>query len=281
MEEDQDKGYHFSVDHVLVLEGEQGVGKSSAFRVLAFDGDFFTDDLRGLGDTECAPQLRAKWICELSELAAVTRKDLETVKSFVSRRVDNYRPSYGRSSMDFPRRVVFAASVNPIEGLGYLKDPTGDRRWWPVKVGEIDLATLREHRDQIWAEAVVLHKSGVAWHPTKDEARRVLRPEQVKRRDVDAYEYPLADWLESTIKQDEHVTMEKVLSVGLNIPVERHGTAINRARKVLHVLGWESRNTRDHGVQHKAWFRGPNADSYVEPTPTITDVGDAYAGMTN
>lgn len=269
------------VDHALVLEGEQGVGKSSAFRVLAFDGEFFTDDLRGLGDVECAKQLRSKWICELSELAAITRKDLETVKSFVTRRIDNYRPSYGRSSMDFPRRVVFGATVNPVEGQGYLKDVTGDRRWWPVKVGEIDLVAMGRDRDQVWAEAVTLYKSGEAWHPTKDQARRVLRPEQTTRREVDAFEYPLADWLESTVRGGECVTMEKILTVGLGIAVERHGAAINRVRKALHVLGWESRNTRDHGTQYKAWFRGEDADPYVEPKPVMKDVGDEYTGMTN
>ncbi len=269
------------VDHVLVLEGAQGLGKSTVFKILAFDGAFFNDDLRNVGDAEAAKQLQAKWICELSELAAITRRDLETVKSFITRQVDNFRPSYGRSALDFPRRVVFGGSVNPVEGQGYLKDVSGERRWWPVRVGEIALADLKTDRDQLLAEAVALYKAGARWHPTSDEARRLLAPEQSKRRDVDAFEEPLKTWLSKAVKDGGHVSMETVLSHGLDITLERHGSYVNRVRKVMHTLGWVSKNVRERGDQFKAWFRGDDAAPHDDTPDTPLDMGDVYSRMIN
>lgn len=263
------------VDHALVMEGPQGVGKSSAFRILGFDGEFYTDDLRNLGDAEAAKQLRSKWICELSELAAVTRRDLETIKSFITRQTDNYRPSYGRSAIDFPRRCVFGGSVNPVQGQGYLKDATGERRWWPVPVGNIKLHELQRDRDQLWAEAVSLYKAGERFHPLREEQDRWFAPEQTARREVDAFEEPLRTWLSKAVGDGGHVAMEKVLTDGLGIPVERHGSAINRARKVMHTLGWVSKNVRDKGVQFKAWVRGHDADAF-DDTPDVATVDHSH-----
>ena len=268
------------VDHALVFEGPQGVGKSSAFRILGFDGEFYTDDLRNLGDAEAAKQLRSKWICELSELAAVTRRDLETIKSFITRQTDNYRPSYGRSALDFPRRAVFAGSVNPVSGQGYLKDPTGERRWWPVAVGEIRLNELARDREHLWAEAVSLYKAGARWHPTREEAQRLFAPEQEKRREIDAFEEPLAKWLAKAVGEGGHVSMETILSDGLQIPVERHGSYKNRIGKILHGFGWISKNVRERGVQFKAWVRGDDADPH-DDTPDVVTHGDAYTNMIN
>ena len=260
-------------DYALVLEGPQGAGKSSALRILG--GDFFTDDLRDVGGVEAAKQLLGKSICELSELAAITRKELETIKSFVTRRVDNFRPSYGRTAMDFPRRAVLAGTVNPVTGQGYLKDPTGDRRWWPVAVGTVRLADLQRDRDQLWAEVVAKYKSGERWHPTPEEKVRLFMPEQQQRREIDAFEEPLAIWLSKAVGENGHVTMQQVLSDGLQIPLERHGAVINRVRKILHGLGWISRNVRVKGQQFKAWTRGPDADPH-DATPDVAVVDNSH-----
>ncbi|MBX3205649.1 MAG: DUF3854 domain-containing protein [Labilithrix sp.] len=268
------------VDHVLVLEGEQDRGKSSAFRILGFDGEFFTDDLRNVGDAECAKQLRGKWICELSELAAVTRRDLETIKSFITRQTDNFRPSYGRTALDFPRRCVFGGSVNPVQGQGYLKDATGERRWWPVTVGIIRLDELQRDRDMLWAEAVSLYKAGERWWPMREEAVRLFQPEQEKRREVDAYEEPLRAWLAKAVRDGGHVSIESILSDGLKIPLERHGAAINRVRKIMHTLGWASKNVRGKSGQHKAWFRGESADPH-DGTPDVVAHPEACGEMIN
>jgi hypothetical protein len=95
-----------------------------------------------------AQDLRGKWLIEIAELSAMKRPEVERVKAFISRAVDHYRPSYGRRSQDFPRQGIFGGTTNSDS---YLGDETGGRRFWPVKVGAIDLVGLRKARDQIWA----------------------------------------------------------------------------------------------------------------------------------
>src|SRR5262249_42604988 len=134
-------------DHIIILESDQGEGKSTALRIM---GDpFFTDDLAELGTKDASLATAGVWIIELSELDAMTRADRSRIKSFVSRRVDRYRPVYGRRLVETKRQCVFAGSVNDSE---YLKDDTGARRFWPVRCGRIDLDGIRRDKDQLWAE---------------------------------------------------------------------------------------------------------------------------------
>ncbi|MFZ1426574.1 MAG: VapE domain-containing protein, partial [Geminicoccaceae bacterium] len=135
-------------DHVLILEGAQGIGKSTAAATLALDPGWFADEIADLGTKDSAQDLRGKWVIELGELSAMSRSAVERVKAFISRRVDHYRPSYGRRSQDFPRQCVFIGSTNAD---AYLGDETGGRRFWPVKVGQIDVPALVRDRDQLWA----------------------------------------------------------------------------------------------------------------------------------
>ena len=148
-------------DSAVVLEGAQGTFKSSALRTLA-GAAWFSDSLPAdLSHKDARDHLRGKWIIELSELAQFKRAEIETVKAFLSRRAEQYRPSYGRHEISFPRQCVFAGSTNESE---YLIDTTGNRRFWPVRCGSIDLAALERDRDQLWAEAVVSHRLGERWH---------------------------------------------------------------------------------------------------------------------
>jgi predicted P-loop ATPase len=115
------------------------------------DPALFSDSMSDLGTKDSAQDLRGKWLIEIAELSAMKRPEVERVKGFISRAVDHYRPSYGRRSQDFPRQGIFGGTTNSDS---YLGDETGGRRFWPVKVGAIDLVGLRKARDQIWAEAV-------------------------------------------------------------------------------------------------------------------------------
>ncbi len=114
------------VDCVLVLEGPQGAKKSSALRALT--EPWFTDDLAVVGSKDAAEQLRGAWLVEMAELNALSKAELAATKSFISRAVDRYRPSYGRRVIEAHRQCVFAGTVNPSE---YLRDETGARRSWP------------------------------------------------------------------------------------------------------------------------------------------------------
>jgi len=136
------------VDTVLILEGRQGVGKSKAASVLA--GSWFSDSPLVIGNKDSMQMASYRWIIELAELASLRASETESQKAFISARVDNYRPPYGKAPEEFKRYAVFIGSTNQGE---YLPDETGNRRYWPVAVGECDTIRLRADRDQLWAEA--------------------------------------------------------------------------------------------------------------------------------
>lgn len=146
-------------DNVPILEGSQGGGKSTFFRILAGD-EWFHDSLGDLGGKDAAAGLRGKWIIALPELASMKRTDIESTKAFLSRTTERYRPAYGRSEVIEPRRCVFAGTTNRQD---WMSDETGGRRFWPVAVGDIRLDDLKLDRDQLWAEAVQLYRRGEKW----------------------------------------------------------------------------------------------------------------------
>lgn len=178
------------VDSVLELEGPQGAGKSSALRILG--GPFFSDEPISMsGDKDSLLAMAGVWIVELAEMAAYSKSEVARQKEFISRRVDRYRPPYERNTVEVPRRCVFAATTNEAQ---YLADTSGNRRHWPVTTGAIDLAALRQDRDQIWAEAVARHQIGEScFLGPEDLEVRVLAEGQTAARVVES---PIAQAIE-------------------------------------------------------------------------------------
>lgn len=142
-------------DYTLVLEGKQGTYKSTTARILAGDA-WFMDNLPDLRDKDVMLNLQGKWVVELGELADVKRGDYNLVKAYLNRRVDTVRSPYDKLKQDIPRQSVFIGTVNEGE---YLKDPTGNRRFWPVKVGMCDVEALKRDRDQLFAEAMYVYEN--------------------------------------------------------------------------------------------------------------------------
>ena len=143
-------------DCMLVLDGEQGIGKSTLFKELAGE-EYFSDSLQ-LSDMDskaAAEKIQGFWICEIAELAGMKKADIEKVKSFLSSSDDKFRPSYGKTVESHPRQGIMVASVNGDRG--YLRDITGNRRFWVVKLHQTEQVKTfefsEEDRDQIWAEA--------------------------------------------------------------------------------------------------------------------------------
>ena len=143
-------------DHVLILEGKQGTRKSTAARIIASD-KWFCDNLPDLKDKDAMLNLQGAWLIELGELKSVKHSDSATVKAYLTRRVDRVRAPYGKRSIDIPRQSVFIGSVNEHE---YFKDPTGNRRFWPVAIQECDVERLAKDRSQLFAEAKFLYDQG-------------------------------------------------------------------------------------------------------------------------
>ncbi|QRN84853.1 hypothetical protein JR334_07675 [Clostridia bacterium] len=149
-------------DYVLILNGDQGIGKSTFFAKLA--GKWFSDSLTvsDMRDKAAAEKLQGYWILELGELAGLRKMDVETVKSFITRTDDKFRQSYGVNVENHPRQCVIVGTTNAEKG--FLRDVTGNRRFWPVyvKVGKKSIwDDLTDSKvAQVWAEAIVKYQAG-------------------------------------------------------------------------------------------------------------------------
>ena len=145
-------------DNMLILVGPQGIGKSRLAGALA--RRWFLDGLPDFTSKDTLERIQGKWIVEVAELSAMRKSEVEDVKGFISRTTDTFRASYGRNSADYPRQCILYGSTNSSE---FLRDTTGNRRFWPVSVTGFDRGQLKgldDEVDQLWAEAVVRWKAG-------------------------------------------------------------------------------------------------------------------------
>jgi predicted P-loop ATPase len=178
-------------DCALILEGEQGLMKSTALKALA--EPWFTDEIADLGSKDAAMQTRGVWLIEIAELDSMSRAEVSRIKSFISRSTDRFRPPYGKRLIESPRQCVFAGSVNHST---YLRDETGGRRFWPVTCTRILISELRRDRDQLWAEAVARFKQGEKWWLDTPELTFAAEQEQADRYEGDAWDEPIARCVE-------------------------------------------------------------------------------------
>lgn len=138
-------------DTMPILEGKQGTGKSTFVSILG--GDYYADFAIDPHNKDTKMDMAGKSVIECSEMAAMRVSDHNQMKAFLSRQVDRCRKPYGRISVDLPRQCIFIGTVNPEEGIGYMPDKTGNRRYLPVATFGIRLKQLEQDRDQLYAEA--------------------------------------------------------------------------------------------------------------------------------
>jgi predicted P-loop ATPase len=228
------------VDYMLVVEGDQGNLKSSACRVLA--GGWFSDNLPDLqsGDlVRLSMHLRGKWLIEIGELASFHSADTERLKTFLSQREERFTPKFARKEVTEPRQCAFIGTTNKAV---YLKDETGARRFWPFKATIINLAELARNRDQLFAEAVALYRGGAQWWPDAAFERAYIKPQQEARREVDAWQEPIAAYVASR----QSVTPGEVARKALKIAMPRIATTdIRRITAVLVTLGLVRSDKKD------------------------------------
>jgi predicted P-loop ATPase len=185
-------------DYTLMLEGPQGQLKSTALRTLAGD-EWFTDHLSDLQNKDSRLELRGKWIVELAELDSLKRNEKTRIKNFLTGRFDSFRPPYGRLTENFPRECVFAATTN--EETPFV-DETGNRRFWPVTCGKIDIQALRRDRDQLWAEAYHLYLTGVPWWLTTEALNQAAEEAQDARYERGPWDDAIELWIQDPQQRD-------------------------------------------------------------------------------
>ena len=232
---------------MIVLEGAQGTLKSTACGILG--GKWFSDDLPDVSAGKDAQQhLRGKWLIEVSEMHAMDRAETARLKAFITRQIEQYRPSFGRKEVFEKRQCVFVGTTNQDT---YLRDETGGRRFWPVKTGAIDVDALARDRDQLFAEASARFHKGERWWPDKTFEQQHIMPEQAARYEADAWEENIGVYLETKTK----VLIGQVAREALGIETPRIGTAEQRRiGAVLKQLGWTGKRrtgrVTDGGGRH-------------------------------
>lgn len=229
-------------DHVMVTEGRQGLGKSYMWEVLA--SPWFTDAPLNIQDKSAVEILHGKWVVELAEMDALTKYESHTIKGFLTRCEDRCRMAYDRKAKNFPRQNIFVGSINPEE-TGWLKDRTGNRRYWPVAVNNIDLKGLKIDRDQLWAEALIAFERGEILYVDSDRMQKLMQEEISTRMQEDPWFNIIENYLHDhatdylNAKSELVVTPSEVFTQGVGGNPAHFKTAeASRVASILKTLGF-------------------------------------------
>lgn len=247
-------------DTIVILEGKQGTGKSTALRILAGQGNHSDNELLTLDTKAQMEAMEGVWIYELSEMSGLSKGDVERMKAFASRDVDRARMSYGRFSEARGRQTIFIGTTNEHK---YLKDRTGNRRFLPVKTGQIDLEALLRDRDQLWAEAAKLEAQGESI-VLPQELWAVAAAEQEDRLEDDPWQERLATVRGKAVGEEVRTYTTDLLGDVLGIPVERqHNGHAKRLAALMRELGWEPGKFKVEGRTVRGFHR-PKPDGHVD-----------------
>ncbi len=236
------------MDTVLVLHGGQGVKKSTFVRAL-FGGEYVRSQMPDLSSKDASLALNGFWCIELAELTRIVNSESSTVKEFLTRPFDDYRPPYGRTDMRFARQCILIGTTNDQD---FLSDATGNRRYLPIAcVGKIDVDYITANRDAIWAEACLLEAAGYPhWYDDEsavEEARKPFVREDAWQQDIATY-----------LAGKEYVTNNQVFR---DVIMRGDGDLLKYTRKeqmrvaeTLKRLGCICRMTWEGGTSHRRWF---------------------------
>lgn len=231
------------VDNMLILEGDQGIGKSRLIAALC-EPEYL---LTGASYRKMHEKLRGKWLVELAECDQhIASRNASEFKDFLSNRVDSYRPAYGHDVRDYPRVCVFAGTTNQKE---YLVDSTGNRRFWIVAAGTCAPDEARLDRDQIWAEAVKKYREGAPrWIPETVMKKSVLDAVVNEKMIEDPWE----EHVERLLAGREGEIRIGDLLTELGVEKQNQGKREQmRLAAIMRALGWEKKHT----MKGKHWTK--------------------------
>jgi predicted P-loop ATPase len=274
-------------DHMPVLESdEQGIGKSTALRIIAVGDDNFSDgQIIGLPKRDQQEAIQGVWIYEVGELEGMSKAEVTSLKSFMSRQYDCARPAYGRARVDRPRRCILVGTTNDST---YLRDKTGNRRFWPVKcygviwnaksgMLMVDLEGLKRDRAQLWAEAAVIEAAGEGLF-LPEELWSAAKVQQRSREELDPWEDLIAIALARKIEKGKdfdgkfakasdafgraewRVSSDWILTEVLHLSTDRQNSFhAKTVAAIMRRLGW----TRPDKVMRIA--KGSPCHGYIKP----------------
>lgn len=246
-------------DMVPVLIGVQGSRKTSSLEALVPDPDHYSELSLLDRDTDTARMMRGKLVCEIGELRGLSKRDLESVKSFITRRHEQWIPKYREFAITFPRRCLMIGTTNQHQ---FLEDDTGNRRWLPLVVTRFDRESIERDRLQLWAEgAVRFRASGIAWR----DAELLAQARHVVHMVTDSWEVSIERWVETSPQPtpgappipapaERPFHIAEVLTGALRLkPEQMNRAAEMRAGRVLRSLGYDATIVRDGSKTVRRW----------------------------
>ena len=231
------------LDHMPVFEGAQGVGKTTALRVLG--GEWYALAHESVTKKDFFEGLQGKWLIEIGELDAFSRAEVTRVKTVISTPIDRYRASYARTAQDRPRQCVFAGTTNADD---WGRDETGLRRFWPLRVGAMRIDLLTAAREQLFAEAVSQFRDNRSWWEMPDGAAQA----QADRQSSHPWTDPVLTYLarESITETTTHDLFRNCLKISDGDLKMAHEHDLGR---VLRLAGWTKTVARRNGRLMKIW----------------------------
>ena len=241
-------------DSVIILEGEQGTGKSTALRIL-FSEENFGDHLPHMGSKDASSYVDGKWGIELAELEFKKKNEIETIKAFISRQSENYRPAFGREEIETPRTCVFIGTTNSDQ---YLADQTGNRRFLPIKTGVINQEALSDYRDRLWAAAAHAYDAGEQYW-LRPEVAEIAQEQAKQRLEQDPWVETIEEKMSSLT---EASIMDGIEACFPGIDAQTISTQMTRRMsKCLTLAGWLRDGKFNSGTRR-------NQVKFTNPSPS-------------
>ena len=239
-------------DYLMILEGEQGIYKSTMVRILG--GEWYAPLLLSETNKDITDTLRGKWILEIEEMAGYSKADVEHVKGFLSRQSDRVRLAFRRNTQDFPRQSIVIGTINPDGDNSYLKDSTGNRRFLPIEcTRKIEIGYLTDIRDQLFAEAMTTYETEELFM-SSPESQEIALEVQQERQQVDGWAAAIDDWIEAH-KVVEKITPHRILReiIGMSIEKVNNGY-LGKIGRIMKTLGWKR---IVEGASHRVFYVRP------------------------
>jgi len=240
-------------DYMIILEGSQGLGKSLAIEALG--GEWASGVTLIERDKDLIDKMQGQWIIEVPELQVFKKKEIESLKNFLSTGVDRVRLSYARHTEEYPRQSIFIGTINP-NGLGYFQDDTGNRRFLPVTCGKINWKGIAEVRDQLFAESYQTAKTDFGLYlPPDIDGDAVVQQEF--RLAADEWDTYIRRWLDNPrLTSGNDLTIGDVWVHALNGKLDQIGRIEQvRISRVLKKFGYEQKHKRIEGKMARVFIK--------------------------